>query len=123
MDASLPLDDPTVSDDGPIVPRIGSISEHDFDAVAIQIENGGIEVAILVATRRRRTIGTPSSDQRCSIEVSNSGPARGGERYVGSASFYAAIVLVAVWLHVDRHPYPGVSWHRKKSASRIPRPI
>lgn len=75
--------------DSAIIPNVGSISEHDFDAVAIEIENGGIEVAILLASGCWCTVWTASSGKGCSVEVSYGRPTRSGECDMRRASFYA----------------------------------
>jgi hypothetical protein len=84
-----------------IVSHIGPVPEHDFDAVAIQIEHGSVEMTIVITTRGWRTIWTTSSRQGCCIEVANCCPARGGECNVCSAGFYA-IVIVSCGVHKAR---------------------
>lgn len=76
-------------DHSSIISDVGSISEHDFDAVAVQIKDGSIEVTVFVATSGRGTVGATASGQGCCIEISNSRPTRSGECDVRGAGLYA----------------------------------
>jgi hypothetical protein len=107
---------------GPVVSDIRPISEHDLNAVSVKVEYCRIEVAVFVRSGRRCTIGTTSTVQRCSVEVPNSGSTGRGESDMRGASFYTFLLLVALCVNFDWKAYSGVSWQRKKSASRIPKP-
>ncbi len=120
---SLPRDDPTVFDNGPIMSHVGPVSVYDLDAVAVKVEYCGIEVTIFRATSTRGSVRTPAGSQCSGIEIPDRGRAGCGECDVCGAGFYATQLSVAVCLVIIYGTDPGVSWQRKKSESWIPRPI
>lgn len=77
-----------------IVSEVGSVSEHDLNAIAIQVQDGRIEMTIFIASGGRSSVWTTASGQRGGIEVPDCRPTWGGEGNVCCAGFYAICVLV-----------------------------
>lgn len=77
---------------GSIVSKVGFISEHDLDAVAVKVEDSSIEVIKALGAAGRCSVGTASSGQGRSVEFSNRRPVTGGEGNVCGAGFYAVQV-------------------------------
>ena len=97
----LPGDDPAVLDDSSVVSDVGSISEHNLNAVAIQVEDGSIEVPILVTSGRRRAIRSTSGIQSGGVEFSDGRSTGSGEGNVRCAGFYAMICQLNMFLAND----------------------
>jgi hypothetical protein len=83
-----------VLDNSSVIPEVGPIPEHDFDAVAIEVQNGSVEVTILVDAGGRCAVRPTASGQSSGVEVSDGSPAMGGEGNVRCAGFYAVALLV-----------------------------
>jgi len=79
QDRLLPLDHPAVGNDGAIGLGVGAVSVDDFNAVPIEVEDGGVEVAIFGASGGGRTVGTSASPQCSGVEVSYRRRAGSGE--------------------------------------------
>lgn len=106
----------------PIISVVGCAAVHDLDTVPVEVKYCSIESAIVASSACWRSIGSPSGIQSGGVEVSNGCAACSGERDVCCASLDSGLLSVAVYLNMDRQAYPGVSWLKKKSASRIPKP-
>lgn len=78
-------------DYGPVISEVGSIFEHDFNAVAVKVEDSSIEVTILIAPSGWCAIRTASGVQGGGVEVSNGSTTGSGEGDVRGAGFYAAV--------------------------------
>jgi hypothetical protein len=100
----LPCDDPTVLDNRSIISNIRSVSEHDLNAIAIQVKNSSIEVSILIASAGGRAIRSSSSIQSGGVEVSDGRSTRSGEGNVRCAGFYAMICQSRIYSTTDGIP-------------------
>lgn len=109
-------------DHRPVVSEVRSAGEYNFNAIAVEVEYSSIEVALIASAACRRSIGSTSGIQSGRVEVSNGRTTCSGECDVCCAGFNAGLLLVEVYMNMDRQAHPGVSWQRKKSASRIPKP-
>ena len=120
-DSPLPCDNPAVRNHCSVVSVIWCTTVYNFDAVAIQVKDRSVEVAVIISPACWRSVGLGSGIQGCGIKVSNSCATCSGECDVCCAGFDSDLLSVVVYLDMDRPTYPGVSWLRKKSASRIPK--
>jgi hypothetical protein len=100
VDTPLPRDDATVLYDGTVVHHIGPVSVDDFNAVSIEVHDSSIEL-IVATSGCRGTVGTGSSVQGCSVEVSNGRPTGSGECDVRGTGFHT-ISVVNCGVPVDR---------------------
>jgi hypothetical protein len=78
-------------DHSAVVHDIGSVPEDNLDAVSVQVQNSGVEVALIVASRGRCTVGATPGIQGRRVKVSNGCPTRSGECNVRGTSFYTIL--------------------------------
>lgn len=92
-DTLLPCDDSAMFDHCPIIPKIWLGSEYNLDAVTVKVQHCGIEMPVLVGSRRRRAIGTTSSGQGIGVKVPNGSSTRRCEGDMCSSGFYTITIV------------------------------
>lgn len=74
--------------DGSVIPQIRSVFEHNFNAVAVEIEHSTVEVTVVLIPDGRRAIRSSSGIQSGRVEVPDNSATGSGEGDVGCPGFY-----------------------------------